>query len=505
MATTAATLSGTAVPVVSAPAAATPQIAVAAPVPRSSLENPVSAQAPRIANTPGWAGMAFIGGGESNKIWVLDAYHHKLVNAIDVGGPLVERTDPKAYPNLRDAHAVVFSKDFKEFYTVDSWEYAQSWVIKYDPRTLREVGRAPAGRGGHHLAMSPDDKYVYVGNQYDTKVSVIDAKTVRKVKDIEVGLGPNYITPSMYWDGKAIDSPYLWVSVDKENKVVAIDWKTNEIAKTVTLKGASHGINLTPDGKSVWTGDAGTKEMVIIDNATLEVARTFPTPEGRMTHIVFSPDSKYAYFTAGGKLQKYDTQTLKPVWISAAGGAHLGVTPDGKEVWTLAHTFEQGDRYPYTMATDGATAGALANAKVVNAETGEFIAEMPFEYRPHEMQFVPYSAVGMPRTTAPIAIQATPPASAAPAIRAIKLKSTYDLFQPDTVTARPGERVEFEITNQDDYLHDFLTVGDTPGQVNVDLPGNSVVKVEWTAPQASGKYQFQCDIHPGQVLTVVVP
>jgi plastocyanin len=65
--------------------------------------------------------------------------------------------------------------------------------------------------------------------------------------------------------------------------------------------------------------------------------------------------------------------------------------------------------------------------------------------------------------------------------------------------------VEFEITNQDDYLHDFLTVGDTPGQVNVDLPGNSVVKVEWTAPQASGKYQFQCDIHPGQVLTVVVP
>jgi YVTN family beta-propeller protein len=358
---TASTPSVTAVPAVSTPPAS--PLTAALGVLSSSIDNPMLAQAPLNANTPGWAGMAFIGGGESNKIWVLDAYQHKLVNAIDVGGPLVERTDPKAYPNLRDAHAVVFSKDFKEFYTVDSWEYAQSWVIKFDPRTLREVGRAPAGKGGHHLAMSPDDKYVYVGNQYDTKVSVIDTKTVRKVKDIEVGSGPNYISPSMYWDGKAIESPYLWVSVDKENKVVAIDWKKNEIAKTLTLKGASHGINLTPDGKYVWTGDAGTKEMVIIDNATLEVARTFPTPEGRMTHIVFSPDSRYAYFTAGGKLQKYDTQTLKPVWISAAGGAHLAVTPDGKEVWTLAHTFEQGDRYPYTMATDGATAGALGHAR----------------------------------------------------------------------------------------------------------------------------------------------
>jgi hypothetical protein len=50
------------------------------------------------------------------------------------------------------------SKDFKDFYTVDSWEYAQSWVIKYDPTTLKEVARAPGGEGGHHLALSPDDK-----------------------------------------------------------------------------------------------------------------------------------------------------------------------------------------------------------------------------------------------------------------------------------------------------------------------------------------------------------
>jgi YVTN family beta-propeller protein len=491
----------------SAPAGAMPSVMPqAAPqgpgVGTSSVANPIPGLVPLDAGRPGWAGIAFVGGGESNKLWILDAKNHKLVNSIDTGGPVIERTDPKRYPNLRDAHAMVFTKDFSEFYTVNSWEYAQSWVIRYDTKTLKEIGRGPGAEGGHHLALSPDDTYIYVGNEYDTKVSVLDAKTMRKLKDLEVGYGPDYISPSMYWDGKVIDTPYLWVSVDKANQVVAIDWRTNEVAKVLPLKGASHGINITPDGKYVWTGDGATKEMVIIDNKTLEVVKTFPTPEGRMVHVVFSPDSKYAYFTAGGRLEKYDTQTLKPIWVSATGGAHLGLTPDGKYVWTLAHTFEQGDRYPYLLAGD-----PLSSAKVVDAESGQFIAEMPFQYRPHEIQFVPYSALGQPKTAA---VAGTAAATAVPSpaatVRSVKLNASYDTFQPDVVTAKSGESLVFEIANQDGYLHDFVTKGDVPGdRIKVDLPPGVATTVTWTAPKASGKYLFECTIHPGQQLTVIVP
>ena len=52
-----------------------------------------------------------------------------------------------------------------------------------------------------------------------------------KVTDLEVGMGADYITPSMYWDGKVIESDYLFVSADKEPAVVAIDWRTNTVAK----------------------------------------------------------------------------------------------------------------------------------------------------------------------------------------------------------------------------------------------------------------------------------
>jgi hypothetical protein len=49
--------------------------------------------------------------------------------------------------------------------------------------------------------------------------------------------------------------------------------------------------------------------------------------------IIFSPDGRWAYVTGGGKeLIQFNTQTYDVGWVSATGGAHLGITPDGKEV-----------------------------------------------------------------------------------------------------------------------------------------------------------------------------
>ncbi len=58
--------------------------------------------------------------------------------------------------------------------------------------------------GGHHSALSPDDKYLYVANQYGDSISVIDLQSKKKIKDLPTGKGTDYITPSMYWDGKEL-------------------------------------------------------------------------------------------------------------------------------------------------------------------------------------------------------------------------------------------------------------------------------------------------------------
>lgn len=231
---------------------------------------------------------------------------------------------------------------------------------------------------------------MYVANQYGDTVSVIDVKTKQKIKDIPTGRGTDYISPSMYWDGKVIDSPYLFISIDQEDKVAVLDWKKNEIIKNIPVGGKLHGVNLTPDAKKVWVAVGGAKKVVVIDSKTLEITKKISF-EGGPIHISFSPDGKYGYVTTGGnQIYKIDTKTFKVIWNSTGNTipAHTGVSPDGKELWTLNHGMDS-KRYNYKLGGE-----VVSGVQVWDTETGELISEIPAEGIPHEIQFVPYSALG---------------------------------------------------------------------------------------------------------------
>ncbi|MCT8140180.1 c-type cytochrome [Anaerobacillus sp. CMMVII] len=352
-------------------------------------------------------GLAFIGGGDSNKIWVADAKYHKLVSQIEVEGPKLERTQPY-YPNLHDVHAMVFPKDFSVLYTVNWYEYDKpSEVIAYDPKTFKELWRSEAGLGGHHAALTPDDRYLYVANQYADTVSVIDTTTQEKIKDITTGMGNDYISPTMYWDGEVIDSPYLFVSVHEGGKVFAIDWKTHEVVKELTFGGMVHGVNLTPDGKQAWAAVMNENIVPVIDVETLEVVHKIETEQSPI-HLSFSPDGKFVYFTTyGDQIFKYATDSYEQAWnvTGKTIPAHTGVSPDGKQLWTLNHGMDP-SRYPYELG--GST---LSGIQIWNTEDGSLINEIPAHGTPHELQFVPYSAVGVPKTEVDVG-QATDEATA---------------------------------------------------------------------------------------------
>jgi YVTN family beta-propeller protein len=462
----------------------------------------------------GWAGLAFIAGGEANKLWVVDAHHHKLVTAIDTGGPatsslLEVRTQADRYPNLYDAHAMVWNKDFTRFYTVNSWEYEQSYALEFDPVTLRETRRAPAGEGGHHNALSPDDKFLYVANQYATTVSIIDTETMEKITDLEVGLGADYITPSMYWDGKVIETDHLFVSADKVPSVVAIDWRTNTVAKTIEVSGANHGVNITPDGTECWAAVGGGQELVIIDTKTLEVKDQLSPVAGAPIHVSFAPDSSAAYTTIataeGIYLYKIDIASREVVWRAPGSGAHLMVSPDGKEAWTLNHTFEQAERYPYVLG--GVTLSAV---RVFDTDNGDWINEVVFERRPHEIQFVPYEAVGLYQDPSTVAeSDAVPVPEGA---RRVTIIGQHDQFfiedqeEGGSFTVSEGEVLQFEIVNRDDYLHNFLPSPSDPftdfEPVNID--GLETAYVDYTVDVAVGTYTWVCTLHPGMQIDMVV-
>ena len=444
--------------------------------------------------TLGWAGLAVIGGGSSNKLFVLDAKFHKIVSAITVEGKFNERTDKTKYPNLRDAHAMVFTKDFKRMFTVVGFDYEVSWLVEYNPVTLKEVARVKAGKGSHHSALSPDDKYMYVANQYGGNISVIDITTMTKIKDIEVGEGPDYISPSMYYDGKVIDSPYLFITVDKAKKVAVLDWKKNVIVKYIDVPGPTHGVNLTPDGKHVWLAGIGFKEVNVISVASLSVIKKIPFEDGPI-HISLSPDNKFAYVTTyNDRIFKIDTTTYQKIWETKGTviPAHTGLSPDGKELWTLNHGMDT-TRYPYLLGGE-----PVQGVQVWDTETGKLIAEIPMEAMPHEIQFVPYSAFGVPAPKQDVS-SATHKKNMKDAV-VIAYKGTT--FLPTTVTVKSGAKVKFAIDNQDPDDHVF---GSEAANIKVVFtPKNSVTMVEWTADVKPGTYQIECAIHPGMDAKMIV-
>ena len=154
----------------------------------------------------------------------------------------------------------------------------------------------------------------------------------------------------------------------------------------------AHGVNLTPDGKQAWVCVMNKNIVPVIDVNTLSVVKEIKFKQSPI-HMSFSPDGKYVYITTtGDQIFKYDTKTYKKVWkvTGTSTPAHTGVSPDGKELWTNNHALSD-KHYPYQLG-----ASVVSGVQVWDTKTGKLINEIPAEGTPHELQFVPYSAVGIP-------------------------------------------------------------------------------------------------------------
>lgn len=101
-------------------------------------------------------------------------------------------------------------------------------------------------------------------------------------------------------------------------------------------------------------------------------------------------------------------------------------------------------------------------------------------------------------TAEPTPIGATP----IPVDEEIQITALNLRFTPAEITVEPGETVRFVVTNNDSYLHNF--VSQEAGIPFLNLPGNTTQTITWTAPAAEGTYTALCTLHPGMSLTITV-
>jgi YVTN family beta-propeller protein len=154
--------------------------------------------------------------------------------------------------------------------------------------TGQEVTHMVVGRG--------DERTLYTANIGSDSVTVIDlADAPRRIglKQVAVGKGPEGIDLSP--DGKE-----LWTAHRGDGALSIIDTATETVVRTLTTgTKMANRVKFTPDGKRVLISDPPSNQVLVYDASSKELVKKIATnalPSG----ILIAPDGKRAYVACAG-------------------------------------------------------------------------------------------------------------------------------------------------------------------------------------------------------------
>ncbi len=213
------------------------------------------------------------------------------------------------------------------------------------PSTREVLKKLPTGLGPHEVAVSPDGARAYVADYgaYNVfregsksgpgnTITVIDLVEKKVVATWDLGkfTQPHGIVVSR--DGKSI-----WVTTEGAKAVVELDAKTGAIRKSwETDQDVSHMVAVTPDETKLYVANIGSGSATVIDRASGAV-KSVPTGAGA-EGVDVAPDGKTVWVTNRGAntVSVLSTATDEVVASFDSGGKmpiRLKFTPDGKEAW----------------------------------------------------------------------------------------------------------------------------------------------------------------------------
>jgi YVTN family beta-propeller protein len=152
------------------------------------------------------------------------------------------------------------------------------------PETNRVVSVINGIEVNHGAAASPDGSRLYVTNEADHTLDVVDMKTLRVIQKIKLGGRPNNL--SIRKDGRRV---YVAIR-EAPGSVDVIDTVTMVKAKTIAVPGAVHNTFVTPDGRHMVAGSIDGRSLTVFAVAT-------ETPEwtlyfsGGVRPIAFEPNA----------------------------------------------------------------------------------------------------------------------------------------------------------------------------------------------------------------------
>ena len=250
-----------------------------------------------------------------------------------------------------------------------------------DPIAKKVLGSVRVGDGPHEVAASSDGKLGFVSNYGPgnatvpgSSISVIDLATKKELRKFEIGQGAKphglvFAGGKLYFTAEGFDmigtydpasnkmdwmlgtgqdrTHVLAISPDR-NRIFTSNINSDSInilervgdppdwTSTVVKVGKGpEGIDVSPDGKEVWTSHTADGAVSVIDVATKKVTHTLNLNMVRANRLKLTPDGKYVLISdaRGGKLLVLDAATKKEIKRIDIGRGPTGIimVPGGKQ------------------------------------------------------------------------------------------------------------------------------------------------------------------------------
>jgi|GEM_PF-6526942 len=230
----------------------------------------------------------FVSSDESNVITVIDAAKDEVTGSILTG---------------KAPHGLIARKDGKFVYAA---VFGDDQVLEINTRTLK-VERTFDAPSPHNLAISPDNKTLYVAAQKSGKtgIGLIDLFSGKLLELHATETVPRSLNVSP--DGKVLS-----VTQFDRSAVQLFTTKPLQLLTTIEVGASPHHTIFTPDGKLLLVTSQMDNHVSLIDTRSWKVESTIPV--GKKPHwIAPTSDSKYAYVTdeASGQVSFLDLEDKK--------------------------------------------------------------------------------------------------------------------------------------------------------------------------------------------------
>jgi len=177
----------------------------------------------------------------------------------------------------------------------DARTSADSGVTVVDAEKLEREKSIATGRGHHEIAFSGDDRWAFVSNRDEGTLSVVDVRKLKKVKDLATGPLPIAVASSSL-------SGAAYVADGKDGTIAVVDPNTLEIATRIQAKPGLGPLRFSPDGRWGFAVNTAENAVHVVDASVNKLVNTIPVP-GKPYQVVFTRAFAYVRLLDSERVQ----------------------------------------------------------------------------------------------------------------------------------------------------------------------------------------------------------